>query len=185
MKKIILTFFFIPIFLYMSELHAFSVFIEPSLGVHLGNYRSETVDVSGRGLGIDGKMGMGDGFFMGGLEIEFSSYTLNNLTDDNWQNRQFGVFAGVDLRKQVPFKMWFTFYPHEELHSGSIEQLGLGYKFGLGFYPILFDPIGFVFEYRSSSYDEIDDGITKRDLAIKTDLDALYFGMTFLFDETF
>jgi hypothetical protein len=166
--------------------HAFGVFVEPSIGFNTGSFEDQTQDATTTGLGIQGKGGIVlQKMLMGGFDFQFTSLILDNAADDKWENRQYGLFGGIDGSDiGLPFKFWLTLFPYEELeHKTQGELFGSGYKLGLGFYPAFMEFLGFVFELKSSSFDKIEDASGKRDLVISTKVSTLYFGVSFFFKD--
>lgn len=169
----------------ISTARAFDVFVEPSLGFHTGSFKDQNSDLGVSGIGISGKTGLVfNQMVMGGVDLQFASYLLDNASEDKWENRSYGLFGGVDMTGQLPFKFWLTYFPYEELnHKTNGELFGNGYKFGLGYYPDFLEILGFVFEFKSSSYDKIEDSSGERDLVISTEITSLFFGVSFFFKD--
>lgn len=173
-------FFVILFFISTSNVSATELFMEPSLGFVTGSYEDSNSKVDTSGFGISGKAGLLFRGLTGGIDISFTSNNFDNPAEDSFENRQYGIFAGVDLGKDFPFKTWFTFYPYSEFdHKSELEYFGSGYKFGLGFYPWFLSPIAFVFEYRSTFFSEIEDISGRRELTVDHTLSSLYFGVSF------
>ncbi|TNE96632.1 MAG: hypothetical protein EP326_13000 [Deltaproteobacteria bacterium] len=178
-----LLFFFL---FFSTQVHAFGVFVEPSLGYNTGSFEDQSQDVKTNGFGIQGKGGVIlYKMLMGGLDFQFSTLFLDNAVEDKWENRQYGLFGGVDGSSTgLPFKFWLTLFPYEELeHDTRGELFGSGYKLGLGFYPEFLEFLGFVFELKNSSFDKIQDASGERDLIISTKVSTLYFGVSFFFKD--
>ena len=183
MRKFLTTFITL---LFSFHLYGTEVFVEPSLGFSLGSFEHQSNTFDSKGFGLTGRIGMKSMGLMAGLDLSFSSNSLDNPNDDSWESRQYGIFIGVDLGKNFPIKTWFSFYPYSELdHKSPIELFGSGFKFGLGYYPWIIQPISFTFEYMSSSFSEIEDSIGRRDLAIDSELSAIIFGVSFHFSGPF
>jgi len=177
---------FILLFLFSTQLHAFGIFVEPSIGFNTGSFENQTQDVGTSGLGIQGKGGIVlQKMLMGGFDFQFTSHVLDNAAEDKWENRQYGLFGGIDGSDMgLPFKFWLTLFPYEELENSTQGELfGSGYKLGLGFYPEFMEFLGFVFELKNSSFDKIQDASGERDLVISTKISTLYFGVSFHFKD--
>ncbi len=160
--------------------------MEPSVGFHSGSFEHQTQDNEVFGLGIQGRGGIIiQKMLMAGLDFQFSVLNIDNADKDKWENRQYGLFGGVDGEAAgLPFKFWLTLFPYEELdHKDKGELFGNGYKLGLGFYPDFLQILGFVFEFKNSSFDKIQDAAGKRDLLISSKVSTIYLGISFFFKD--
>lgn len=148
----------------------------------MGSFEQNSSKLNSDGLSLGGRVGFSYLNLTAAFDLNFSANKMDNAAKDSWELRQYGLNLGVDFGKEFPFKTWFTFYPYAEFdHDSPTELFGVGYKFGVGFYPWFLEPISFLLEYRSNSFSEIEDAAGRRDLSSDSGFTSIYLGVGFYF----
>ena len=168
--------FLILTFLLSLQSSGMEIIAEPYLGFHTGSYNDGSNSNSASGFSMGGRGFLFFQSIMAGLDLQLSMMNTDiNGSDTDIEMNQFGFFGGFSF-PMIPVRAWMTWFPLDKASVRPGGKLsGTGVKFGVGIDPI--PPVSFNMEYKTSTYDDLDDLPVRPERKIS----SVYFSVSFLF----
>lgn len=170
MRSLLLIFFF------SFNVMATDIVFEPYLGFQTGTYDDGSYSNGANGFSMGGKGYLFWQSIMGGIDLQLSLLdTKVNGVETEIEMNQFGFMGGFSF-PVIPVRTWLVWYPLDKASvrpGGSLS--GNGVKLGVGFDPI--PPVSFNMEYKTSTYNDLNDLPVQPERTIST----VYFSVSFLF----